>query len=786
MKFYDDYVQKTNTTTNTTTNTKTNTTTNTTTNTNTKTNTNTILYEQQLNIVNRYKYGVINTIINDNDANVFIVNTIDLNRCFDGDIVDVEIYSNLSSSTFKKIDKHVLNTINNNPNHISIKKTLTKDNENEDEINEEDGLFGVFDVDTIVSNINATEQIYFGKIINKYVENNLFLTGMLNIKSKYSYGINKQGNPMYKFYPNNNKYPSFYVASNYLKKNKQKTNDVYVYVKYKEWLTTSKFPIGTCEQVIGEIGNIEAEYNQLLYEHKLINKSYRNIELSEKELTTISLINKINNQVEDIKTIGEIKIIVDKFLTINNMTDRVNCVNDYMFSIDPDGCTDIDDVIGINNNEISIHISDVSHFIEEGSVLDKQAYMRGSSVYAPHKQMNMIPDDLSTNICSLLPKKIRFASTVIIEFDDEHNIIGHRLQKSVMCSQEAMTYDLATELLRMKLVYPSDLKRSKSKCLSFGCAIDNLVRMHDFVKKNNILDYEILDTNPNSHMVIDTLMVLANSIIAQELFNHSRNNNNIVPFLRSHGTNIKAQVKEKKLFINDNQNTNKLYDFLNICSIKSASYIVAQSESNDTYHSGLNIQYYTHFTSPIRRYFDIIVHRQLYKIIEYNNNKEQKQKQEQGQKQEQERSNINEQLLCNKLNMVNSNIKKCERDFQKIRILFEDGKKYNKKNINAFIININSFNKAIQIYIPDLEITHTFNLFSNKLSHLLTYDICQRKINNENLNDKMIITNIHTKELISLQLYQSIKIDIIEFMNKDFKNKWHIKIIAPDTNRMTL
>lgn len=778
MKFYEEYIQY-----------------------NEINNTNVIIKSQQLRIINKYKYGMISVKTDNikyNNKTVFIINTLDLNRCFDGDIVDIELYKNdtiMTSSLLHNthIDKQTIEILNKNLKQNTIQ--LNKEDEDNYE-NEEDELLGIEQLyDNIDINNTTYQNIYIGKIVNKRINNTneTFLTGMLDIKSKYSYGLNKKGVPIYKFYPNDNKYPSFYVASNYLKSIKKTTlndvskllnNNIYIYVKYKEWSINSKFPTGTCEQIIGEIGNKESEYTHLLYNYNLIHKSYRNIKMSEQELMNISLINKLNEQVEQVEQVehmNKIKIIVDKFLILNNISDRINCVNDYVYSIDPDGCTDVDDVIGIKNDEISIHISDVSYFIEEGSEFDKQACKRGSSVYAPHKQMNMIPDNLSTDVCSLLSNKIRFALTVIIQFDEEYNIIGHRIQKSVIYSRHTMTYNLASELLKMNLENHKDskLKKSfKSTQNTYGNIIKDLTKLYSFVKKNNIINEQITLENPNSHLIIDILMVFANSIIAQKLYEyrHKLNLDCIIPYMRCHGMKIQDNLNLEEC-------TKELQDFLKICSMKSASYIIADNTEVNTFHTGLNIQYYTHFTSPIRRYFDILVHRQIYKIIGFEKNTHQYEM----EKDEIEKIN-QKKLQCEQFNAINYNIKKCERDFNKITILFDDYKQYNKTNIEAYIINIYHFNKAIQIYIPSLEITHTFNLFSNKLSQLLEYKIIDdsEENNTRSSNLELTITNIHNKAQIKLNLYEHIKINIIEFKDKDFKNKWHIKVIEPPITELIL
>ena len=739
MKFYEDYITNQNLTSN-------------------------VIHCQKLQIINKYNCGIISLI---EGQLICIQNSIDLNRCFDNDIVDVQIIdTRVSMSTSAMIDL------------INMKKVI--DNEKNIECHEttDDDLFMTSEIEKeLVSTINKTmtnENILCGKIINRREYNaNIYLTGVLDIKSKYLYGLNKKGVPIYKFHPNDSKYPPFYVASNYLKtfnklSNSNKfTNNIYVYVKYKHWAINSKYPVGTCEQVIGEIGDINAEYNHLLYDHGLIHKSYRNIN------TSISM-NKLTNKC-------------------------VDCTNDLLFSVDPLGCKDIDDVIGIKKildntssnilYQISIHISDVDLFVKENSELDRQAYKRGSSVYAPHKQINMLPNELSTDLCSLLPNKKRNAISLIIMTDDMMNIKTHYIQSSVIESKYALDYDIASRLLANKQNNKKIEKKINNMQYPDWIAEDLLLLL-DFSIKNKIhTNMYNCDMVMDSHFIIETLMILTNSIIAKELYD-----NDSISLLRCHKSinNVKNKVQISKA------NDEKLNNFLNYCSIKSAKYIAKNNDeqhdkqhdkqhnkqrdeqitnNNEIYHDGLGIKYYTHFTSPIRRYFDIIVHRRIKHIyglyVNVDNNVCE--------------SHLNESefdLCCEHLNHMNKQIKKCERDFRKIEVLFDDT--INKHALESYVININENSKTIQLYIPSLNITHTFHIFSNKLSEMFSYDILHdddddNNDNNDNNNDKILtITNIQTNVKIEIQLYQRMIIDVIGITNKEFLNKINIKIIEPN------
>lgn len=117
-------------------------------------------------------------------------------------------------------------------------------------------------------------------------------------------------------------------------------------------------------------------------------------------------------------------------------------------SVDPPGCTDIDDALHCRelpngNLEVGVHIADVSHFIRPGNALDKEAAARGTTVYLVGKRIDMVPELLSSNLCSLRGGVERFAFSCIWEMDKEANVLNKRFHKSVIKSKRAMTYEEA-------------------------------------------------------------------------------------------------------------------------------------------------------------------------------------------------------------------------------------------------------------------------------------------------------------------------------------------------------
>lgn len=580
-----------------------------------------------------------------------------------------------------------------------------------------------------INRVFNNDLVEFTKIDNNFIVINQIdncikdvkILGILQIKTKTIIGINKKGIPIYIFKPFDKNLPNFYVSSNYLKKNCAKRN-IYVAIKFHKWETSSLYPNGICEEVLGEIGNLEEEKNLIFNIHNLDNTSYKNKEIIEikRELDYDTIIE--NN---------------DKF----HDNERIDLTDKNIFSIDPKGCEDIDDCIHIEKNGeddiIGVHIADVSSYIPEDTLLDLKARERISTIYL-NKIIDMIPPILSTDIASLKPglKKRAVSIIYIISPDGEiKNITYHR---SFIKSKKALSYETADLILEKKI----DTK------ISF-----DLLFLKGVVSKfsNRFLG---LNKDIDSHSLIETLMIMTNCSIAEILFKRNPNNT----LLRIHdGINLqKWDIIKDKIKNIDNDIINKI----KILYTNSAKYTISKNIDNESplLHSGLNKKFYTHFTSPIRRYIDIIIHRML--LNNFN------------------KSNEFLESICKKVNEYQLNIKKAERDYEKLCILEkildikvnnieEDKKEFIKE---AVIIDIQVNN--LTVFIPSLKMTHNMRIFSKKLDHIINYDL---------ENNRLKISNKHNKNIIELNLFQNLELKINAMPYADsIKKKIETTIINPD------
>lgn len=574
----------------------------------------------------------------------------------------------------------------------------------------------------ILSNvINLETEVLFGTVINNISKNNsLKLSGVLEVNSKYSFGKTKKNVPIYKFIPHDRKYPLFYVPSTVCK-NRKLSHNLYAYIQFKEWTSESKYPIGMCQQIIGNIGELESDYQYILYNHGL---NYK-----------------------------KLPYILDKDNSFDSIekTPFFEHRQDYRhyntISIDPPGCQDIDDAINIISFPeyylIQVHIADVSTFIPENSPLDKTSRERVSSIYAPHKQINMIPEELSTNICSLLMNQDRLVMTVSYRCDKLFNIEKIEITNGFINCDFNLEYEMADQLLNGV--------RNKNTKKYPQWIVQDLVLLHEFISRNNILERDL--NGINSHDIIDTLMVVTNSYVGKYLYEHP----SCLSLLRVHQQSELSQIK-KLNNLSSLSSDLSVSNFLEIYYSQSADYMIGnQSSESEINHYGLKTKYYTHFTSPIRRYWDILVHRQLKRIInsQYEN------------------SNKVEDLefyvdLCQYINKQHKLIKVCQRHLDNRKIL-ETLLDNQKLETQSFITRLSE--QYLQIYIPQLNMCHDFRPFSNKLDSLLIYEMN---------SVELIITNRHTQKKIVFKVMDSLTISLTHFKCHPVDKQLSISITKPN------
>jgi ribonuclease R len=319
---------------------------------------------------------------------------------------------------------------------------------------------------------------------------------------------------------------------------------------------------------------------------------------------------------------------------------RQDITDKVIITIDPPDAKDFDDAISIEkdshgNPVLGVHIADVSHFVTQDSPLDAEAKIRGNSVYLPGKTIPMLPEILSNGICSLQPDQKRFAKSVYITYDRQGNILSRSFANSIICSKQRLTYQQADRILK------GHTKDTMPEVIELLKEMENLSRaIEQRRRKNGMIHLDLPETelvfdkagqvvdahpadNSYPHTIIEMFMVEANDAVASLL---DRLN---VPFMRRihpepdpmSMKNLARLVRAFGYTLPRNPDRKVIQDLLAAVQGADCSFAVnltvlrsfekAQYAPLHIGHYALASTHYCHFTSPIRRYADLMVHRNL-------------------------------------------------------------------------------------------------------------------------------------------------------------------------------
>ena len=409
-----------------------------------------------------------------------------------------------------------------------------------------------------------------------------------------------------------------------------------VLVTIDSWDQESRYPVGHFVRSLGELETKGAETEALLLEYDV---QYRPFPKAVLDCLPIEGHDwKVPANTDDPGWRGR-----------KDLRDLLVC------SIDPVGCQDIDDALHARplpngNFEVGVHIADVSHFVKPNNAMDAEASMRGTTVYLVDKRIDMLPILLGTDLCSLKPYVERFAFSTIWEITPNAEIVSASFTKSVIRSREAFSYEQAqlriddvaqkdplTLGMRTLLALSKKLRQKRMDAGALNLASPE-VRVQTESETSDPVDVktkELLDTNS----LVEEFMLLANISVAGKIYSAFPQ----TALLRRHAappkTNFEElanQLKVKRGLDLHTESSKAVADSLDACvdphepffntlvrimatrCMMSAEYFCSGTQAYpDFRHYGLASPIYTHFTSPIRRYADLVAHRQLAAAIDY-------------------------------------------------------------------------------------------------------------------------------------------------------------------------
>ncbi|MEW6511349.1 MAG: ribonuclease R [Bacteroidota bacterium] len=322
---------------------------------------------------------------------------------------------------------------------------------------------------------------------------------------------------------------------------------------------------------------------------------------------------------------------------------RVDCRTMTVVTIDPEDAKDFDDALSLERLDgstvrLGVHIADVSYYVREGSALDQEAFTRGTSVYMVNEVVPMLPERLSNDLCSLRPDTDRLTYSAFMDVSAEGTVLNYRIAKSVIHSARRFTYEEAQKIIDTGKGEHADL------ILPLHALAKTLLRRR---RKNGSLDFDtgeakfkfdaegfpsqiIKKIRLDSHRLVEECMLLANQTVARHI-GAAKREAEVKPFLyRVHDLPDPVKLKELGTFVKQfgysldtkqgvsSRELQKLLDKVEGSEVENViNEIALRCMAKAVYsvknigHYGLAFSHYTHFTSPIRRYPDLIVHRLL-------------------------------------------------------------------------------------------------------------------------------------------------------------------------------
>ena len=444
-----------------------------------------------------------------------------------------------------------------------------------------------------------------GEVVEILQRAKMDFTGIVNLSDRFAF-----------FIPDDRKMlHDIFIPIDSLKGAKDKDKAI---ARIVDWPEDAKNPIGEITHVLGKQGENNAEMNAILADYGF----------------PLAFPDEVEKQAE----------AIEETILAEEIAKRRDFRKILTFTIDPADAKDFDDAISFRkldngNIEVGVHIADVSHYVKQGTALDKEAFERGTSVYLVDRVIPMLPERLSNGLCSLRPNEDKLCFSAVFELDQEANVVEQWFGKTIIHSDTRFSYEDAQEILENKtgkhseellklneLAYILRERKFKHGAISFE-SVEVKFNLDEHGKPLGVYAKERKD----AHKLIEDYMLLANKKVAEFIAKKGKGKQKLTFVYRSHDSPKEDALLSFSQFalkfgyqidISSGRETAKSLNFLmadvegkkeqNVLTklaIRSMAKAVYTTKKHS--HYGLAFDYYTHFTSPIRRYPDVMVHRLL-------------------------------------------------------------------------------------------------------------------------------------------------------------------------------
>lgn len=394
-------------------------------------------------------------------------------------------------------------------------------------------------------------------------------------------------------------------------------------VRITEWPEDAKNPFGEVIDILGKAGENTTEMHAILAEYGLPYHYPQNVEAAAEKISAE--------------------------ITPEDYAEREDCRDVTTFTIDPKDAKDFDDALAIRQLkpglwEVGVHIADVSHYVKEGSVIDKEAVKRATSVYLVDRTIPMLPERLCNFICSLRPDEEKLAYSVIFTMNEKAEVKDYRIRHTVIKSNRRFTYEEAQEIIETgKGEYKEEILELnklaqilREKRMANGSINFDRCEVKFEIDENGKPLSVYFKESKEANKLIEEFMLLANRTVAEHIGKVPKNKKpKVFPYrihdlpdpdklenlsqfiarfgykIRTGGTKTEVSKSINRLLNDiDGKKEQNLIETVSLRAMQKARYSI-----HNIGHYGLAFDYYTHFTSPIRRYPDLMVHRLLTRYL---------------------------------------------------------------------------------------------------------------------------------------------------------------------------